>query len=88
MNLKPNLEKIIVERRQSEDISAGGILMPEAAKEDLNEGTVVAVEEAEPLFKVGTYIIFNAYSGTEVSEGGKTYLVIGNDDVIAYRTDV
>ncbi len=88
MNLVPNLKRVIIERRKAEEISAGGIFMPEAAKEDLNEGVIVAVAEADALFKVGTYVIFNAFSGTEVIDDGLSYLVISEEDIIVNRTDV
>ncbi len=87
MNLKPNLKKIIVERRRASEVSDGGIIMPNAEKEELNEGVIVAVAEADALFKVGTYVIFNAFSGAEVMDEGNSYTVISEEDIIVYRTD-
>ena len=88
MNLIPNLKKVIVERRKAAEVSEGGIIIPNAEKEDLNEGLIVAVAEADALFKVGTYVIFNAFSGTDVMDEGKPYTVISEEDIIVYRIDV
>ncbi len=95
--LKPLGDRIIVELIEAEDKTAGGIILPETAKEKPQEGKVLAVgagrwdEEGKkrvPLdVKVGDRVIFAKYSGTDwkVREGDKDvkYLILGERDVLA-----
>lgn len=92
MNITPLNDKIVVERLEAEDKSAGGIIIPDAAKEKPKQGKVLAVGEGKVLesgsrstfqVKVGDRVLFTSYSGNEVQVDGKDYLVMTEDDVLA-----
>ena len=90
--VQPLGDRVLVEPLEAEEKSAGGILIPDTAKEKQQKGKVVAVgkgrsnEEGKitPLeVKVNDQILFGRYSGTEVKVGGTEYLIIKEDDILA-----
>ena len=92
MKIRPLNDRIVVERLEAEDKTAGGIYLPDAAKEKPKTGKVVAVgegklldsgERSKPSLKKGNKIIFESYAGTEVKIDGKEYLLMREDDVLA-----
>ncbi len=93
MNLRPLADRVIVEPLEREETTAGGILLPETAKEKPQEGKILAVgpgrwdEEGKkrvPLdVAVNDRIIFAKYSGTEIKLGDKKYLILGEKDILA-----
>ena len=91
MNIRPLHDRIIVERIEEETMTAGGIIIPDSAKEKPLEGSVVAVgkgksnEEGKVLpldVKVGDKVLFGKYAGTEIKLDGKEYLMMREDDII------
>lgn len=89
---KPIGDKIVVELSVAEEKSAGGILLPDAAKKKPTEGTVVAVGTGRLLetgernvlsVKVGDKVIFSKYGGNEVTLEGKDYTILDEDQVYA-----
>ena len=92
MTITPLNEKIVVERLEAEDKSAGGIIIPDAAKEKPKQGKVLSVGEGKVLengsraqfqVQVGDRVLFSSYAGNEVTVDGKDYLVMSEDDVLA-----
>ena len=92
VGITPLNDKIVVERLEAEDKSAGGIIIPDAAKEKPKQGKVLAVGDGKVLdngkrgdfqVKVGDRVLFSSYSGSEVTVEGKDYLVMTEDDVLA-----
>ena len=92
MKIRPLNDRIVVERLEAEDKTAGGIYLPDAAKEKPKTGKVVAVgqgklldsgERSKPTLKKGNKIIFESYAGSEVKVDGKEYLIMREDDVLA-----
>ncbi len=92
MELKPLFDRIIVQRIEEEAVTAGGIFLPDAAKEKRNEGKVVAVGQGKVLddgtlvpleLKGGETVLFGKYSGSEVELEGETFLVMREDEVLA-----
>ena len=92
MKIRPLNDRIVVERLEAEDKTAGGIYLPDAAKEKPKTGKVVAVgqgklldsgERSKPTLKKGNKIIFESYAGSEVKIDGKEYLIMREDDVLA-----
>ncbi|MDP6380608.1 MAG: co-chaperone GroES [Phycisphaerae bacterium] len=92
MKLKPLGDKIIVKRLEAEDMTKGGIVLPDSAKEKPKRGKVVAVGEgkilesgelAKPTVKKGDEIIFTSFAGTEITIDGKELLIMGQDDILA-----
>ena len=91
MNIRPLHDRIIVERIEEETMTAGGIIIPDSAKEKPLEGAVVAVgkgksnEEGKVLpldVKVGDKVLFGKYAGTEIKLDGKEFLMMREDDIL------
>ncbi|MCH8884348.1 MAG: co-chaperone GroES [SAR324 cluster bacterium] len=92
MKIRPLHDRVIVERIEAEEKSAGGIIIPDTAKEKPQEGRVVAVGKGKrkedgaliPMdVKKGDAILFAKYSGSEVNVDGKEYLIMREDDILA-----
>jgi chaperonin GroES len=92
MKIKPLHDRIIVERLEEKEVSKGGIIIPDSAKEKPMEGRVVAVGEGKrddagkrivPDVKKGDKILFGKYSGTEVKIEGQEYLILREEDILA-----
>jgi len=92
MKLKPIGDRILVKRVESETTSAGGIIIPETAKEKPQEAEVIAVgdgrlldsgERMAPPVKVGNRILFAKYSGDEIKLDGEDHLIIRSDEILA-----
>ena len=91
MNVRPLHDRLLVQRNDSATQTAGGLYLPETAKEKPVEGTVLAVGEGRlteegktlPLqVQVGDRIIFGKYSGTEIKLDGEERLILREDDVL------
>jgi len=92
MNIRPLHDRIIIERIEEETRTAGGLIIPDSAKEKPFEGKVIAVGKGKktedgkvlPLdVKVGDRVLFGKYSGTEIKVDGNEYLMMREDDVLA-----
>ncbi|MCG2769897.1 MAG: co-chaperone GroES [Anaerolineae bacterium] len=93
MSLKPLGDRVIVEPLEKEEMTAGGIILPETAKEKPQQGTIVAVgpgrrdEEGKRIpmdVKVGDRVLFAKYAGTEVKlEEDEKVLVLKESDILA-----
>jgi chaperonin GroES len=77
---------------EAEDVSAGGIILPDTAKEKPQQGTVIAVgpgkiSDSGNLIKMtvkkGDKVLYGKYSGTEVTFDGKEYLIMRESDILA-----
>ncbi len=91
MNIRPLQDRIIVKRLKEEETTAGGIIIPDTAKEKPQEGKVIAVgkgkvsEDGKVLkldVKKGDRVLFGKYAGTEVTIDGTEYLIMREDDVL------
>ena len=96
MNLKPLGDRVVVEHVEQAEKTAGGVFLPDTAKEKPQEGRVLAVGTGRTLdngtklamdVKPGDKIIYSKYSGSEVKLDGKEYLIISEKDVLAVVTD-
>lgn len=92
ISIKPLGNRLVVEPLEQEEITAGGIVLPETAKEKPQKGTVLAVGPGErnddgeymPLeVKEGDTVLFAKYSGTEVKYDGKKLLIMRESDILA-----
>jgi chaperonin GroES len=87
MNVKPLADRVLVQAAPAEEKTASGIIIPDAAKEKPQRGTVVAVgpgKKDEPMtLKVGDTILYGKYSGTEIQVEGKDYLMMRESDIFA-----
>ncbi|HOJ03521.1 MAG TPA: co-chaperone GroES [Bacteroidota bacterium] len=92
MNLKPLADRVIVRPLEAEEKTAGGLFIPDTAKEKPQQGEVVAVgpgragEDGKTVameVKVGDKVLYGKYSGTEVNAGGEDYLIMRESDIFA-----
>jgi chaperonin GroES len=92
MNLKPLADRVIVRALEAEEKTAGGLYIPDSAKEKPQQGEVVAVgpgrtgEDGKSIameVKVGDKVLYGKYSGTEVAVEGTDYLIMRENDIFA-----
>ena len=92
MNIRPLADKVLVERVEAESKAAGGIVLPDTAKEKPQRGKIVNVGEGRLLedgtrrevqLKKGDLVLFTSYAGTEIKVDGKEYLIMDESDVMA-----
>jgi chaperonin GroES len=93
LKLRPLADRVIVEPSDKEEVTPGGILLPETAKEKPQEGRVVAVgpgrwdedgkKRVEMEVALDDTVIFAKYSGTEIKLEDKKYLILGEKDILA-----
>ena len=85
--IKPLADRVLVEPKEAETKTAGGLIIPDTAKEKPQQGVVVAAgpgKKDEPMeVKVGDVVLYGKYSGTEVSYEGKKYLIMKQSDILA-----
>jgi len=92
MSLRPLHDRVIVKRVEEEERTAGGIVIPDTAKEKPQQGIVIAVGDGQKMesgarmpmqVKVGDKVLFGRYAGTEVKIKGEEYLIMREDEIIA-----
>ena len=92
MRIEPLDDRIVVEPMEAEEVTKGGIVLPDTAKEKPVQGKVVAVgpgrvldtgERAEPAVKKGDVVVYAKYGGTEVEIEGDEYIILRESDVLA-----
>jgi chaperonin GroES len=92
LNLKPLADRVIVKPMETEEITKGGIIVPDTAKEKPIEGTIVAVgpgkvtedgKQVKLEVKEGDKVLYGKYSGTEVTVEGEEYLIMRESDIFA-----
>jgi len=87
VNVKPLADRVLVEPAAAEQKTAGGIIIPDTAKEKPQKGIIVAVgngKKDEPMtVKVGDLVLYGKYAGTEINIEGKDYLIMRESDILA-----
>lgn len=87
VNVKPLADRVLVEAAEAETKTAGGIIIPDTAKEKPMRGKVVAVgtgKKDEPItVKAGDTVLYGKYAGTEIQIDGKEYLIMRESDIYA-----
>lgn len=87
VNIQPLGERVLVEPAPAEEKTAGGIIIPDTAKEKPQRGTVVAVpaenKENPITVKVGDSVLYGKYAGTEITIKDKDYLIMNESDILA-----
>jgi chaperonin GroES len=92
LKIKPLDDRVVVEQHKAEEMTSGGIVLPEQAKEKPTRGKVLAVgpgklldngNRALPCVKVGDDVFYGKYSGSDVEIDGKKYTVLRESDVLA-----
>jgi chaperonin GroES len=87
VSLKPLADRVLVEAAAAEENTAGGIIIPDTAKEKPQRGKIVAVgagKKDEPMtVKVGDSVLYGKYAGTEITIEGREYLIMRESDIFA-----
>ncbi|MBN2457085.1 MAG: co-chaperone GroES [Sedimentisphaerales bacterium] len=92
MKIRPLSDKVLVQRLEAENKTAGGIVLPDTAKEKPKKGKVIAVGKGKVLddgklrtmnVKKGDTVLFTSYAGTEIKMDGKEYLIMDESDIMA-----
>jgi chaperonin GroES len=92
MTVIPLNDKILVERVEAEEKTAGGIVLPDTAKEKPKQGKVLSLGEGKVLdngkrqafqVKKGDKVLFTSYAGSEIKIEGKEYLIMSEEDILA-----
>jgi chaperonin GroES len=92
MKIRPLADKVLVQRLEAKNETAGGIVLPEMAKEKPQQGKVISVGKGEVAddgtvremqVKKGDTVLFTSYAGTEVKIDGKEYLIMSESDIMA-----
>src|SRR5512133_3238491 len=91
MNLRPLQDRIIVKRLEEESMTAGGLYIPDTAKEKPQKGEVIAVGKGKKTedgkvipvdVKKGDKVLFGKYAGTEIKIDGQEFLIMREDDIL------
>jgi len=92
MNVKPLADRVIVRAAEAEEMTKGGIILPDTAKEKPQQGEVVAVGPGkvsdsgslvDMTLKAGDKVLYGKYSGTEISVDGEDVLIMRESDILA-----
>ena len=87
MNIKPLADRVLVKPAAAEEKTAGGIIIPDTAKEKPLQGEVLAVgqgtKDEEMVLKAGDHVLYGKYAGTEVELDGEKYIIMRQSDVLA-----
>ena len=87
LNVKPLADRVIVEPAAAEETTAGGIIIPDTAKEKPKKGKAIAAgsgKKDEPVtVKEGDIVLYGQYSGTEIKIEGNDYLIMRESDIFA-----
>jgi chaperonin GroES len=87
VKIQPIADRVLVEAAAAEEKTAGGIIIPDTAKEKPQRGKVIAVgkgKKDEPMtVKAGQTVLYGKYSGTEINLDGTDYLIMRESDILA-----
>ena len=87
LNIKPLLDRVVIEAMAAETTTASGLIIPDTAKEKPQKGTVVAIGNGKKDYtmtvKVGDTVLYGKYAGTELKYEGKDYLIMKEEEIYA-----
>ena len=92
LKIRPLGEKVLIKRLEAEETTSGGIVLPDAAREKPQKGTILAVGDGKLLddgtrakfqVKKGDTVLFASYGGTEIKVDGEEYMLMDESDILA-----
>jgi chaperonin GroES len=87
MKFKPLKDRVFVKYSEEAEKTAGGIYIPESAKEKPQKGVIEAVGSEVKEIKVGDVILFDKYSGSKINIDNNEYLIIKEEDILGIVQD-
>ena len=90
--IRPLGEKVLIKRAEAEEVTRGGIVLPDSAKEKPRRGTILAIGDGKLLddgsraafqVKKGDVVLFSSYGGTEIKVDGEEYMLMDESDILA-----
>jgi len=91
LNIKPLGDKVIVQRVEADEVTAGGIVLPDSAKEKPKRGIILAVgtgrllddgTRSEMQVKKNDEVLFTSYAGTDIKVDGEEYMIMDETDIL------
>jgi len=95
MKIRPLADNVLIQRVEAESVTAGGIVLPDTAKEKPQRGKIVNLGDGKLLddgsrgkfqVKKGDSVLFTSYAGSEVNIDGKEYMIMNESDIMAVIT--
>lgn len=87
MNIKPLADRVLIRPTAAEEVTIGGIIIPDTAKEKPLKGEIIAVgngtNDEEMILKAGDIVLYGKYAGTEIELEGEKFLIMRQSDVLA-----
>ncbi len=92
LGIRPLGDKVIIKRTEAEDVTAGGSVLPDSAKDKPKRGLIKAIgdgklldsgERSQLQVKKNDEVLFTSYAGTEVKVGGEEYIIMDESDILA-----
>jgi chaperonin GroES len=93
LKIRPLDDRVVVEPFEAEEVTSGGIVLPDSAREKPQQGKVIAIgpgkllektgERGKMSLKVGDKVFYGKYSGTEIEVNGEEYVILRESDVLA-----
>ncbi|MDP6542907.1 MAG: co-chaperone GroES [Phycisphaerae bacterium] len=93
--IRPLGEKVLIKRLEAEEMTRGGIVLPDSAQEKPRRGTVLSLGDGKVLddgsradfqVKPGDVVLFSSYGGTEIKVDGEEYMLMDESDILAILT--
>jgi chaperonin GroES len=90
--IRPLGEKVLIKRADAEEVTAGGIVLPDSAREKPRRGTILAIGDGKVLddgtraefqVKKDDVVLFSSYGGTEIKVDGEEYMLMDESDILA-----
>jgi chaperonin GroES len=90
--IRPLGEKVLIKRLEAEEMTSGGIVLPDSAKEKPRRGTILAVGDGKVLddgsraefqVQIGDVVLFSSYGGTEIKVDSEEYMLMDESDILA-----
>ena len=95
VSIRPLEDRVVVQQLEAEQTTAGGIVLPDSAREKPQQGKVIAAgpgkllektgERGQMSLKVGDFVFYGKYSGTEIEIDGQDYVILRENDVLAVQ---
>ena len=95
MKIRPLADNVLIQRAEAESVTAGGIVLPDTAKEKPQRGKVINIGDGKLLddgsrakfqVKKGDSVLFTSYAGSEINIDGKEYMIMSQSDIMAIIT--